>query len=428
MKRILRFVQRNQCMILIIYGLLFFETSNLFAQDFLSWESADKDTNIKLGGQLNLDFYYYNESGTDADGKGKNNFDIDKAKLRVKGTLYKYFGFKLSGDFAKEYAELLDAYVKYNYPSDFEIRIGQFYYPYGLERLLMPSEFYPFLERTTITKGITFKRDRGIGIESDLFNDRLHLETGVFNGTGANKPNDDDNFDIAARITVTPIRYDKVHVLLGASAAIGQVVGTNDSDIKLKTETNSDNNYFDVDIPTNRSYDRGRFSSGATFIFGPAAINGELMMANYKFDNTVDVTGGYVTASYMLTKERISTKKGSILYQDVINPFSIEKRQWGSWEIALRYSFFKVDRRFFENNGLYAGWAAASRSRYTDQGNAFSAGINWRLNNLLRIMFNWTYSKANNSLTGGNSDIFKKDNGNGTDIENAFLTRFELNF
>ncbi len=322
----------------------------------------------------------------------------------------------------------MDAYVKYNYSPDLEIRIGQIYYPYGLERLLMPSEFYPFLERTTITKGITFKRDRGIGIESDLFNDRLHLETGIFNGTGANKPNDDDNFDIAARITVTPIRFDKVHVLLGASYATGQVVGTNDSDIKLKTETNSDNKYFDVDIPTNRKYDRERFSSGATFIVGPVAINGEVMMANYKFDNTVDVTGGYATASYMLTKERISTKKGSILYQDVINPFSIEKRQWGSWELALRYSWFKIDERFFEDNGLYSGWAAASRSKYADGGSALSAGVNWRLNSLLRIMFNWTYSKASNSLTGGNSDIFKKDNGNGTEIENAFLTRFELNF
>ncbi|MEK6657430.1 MAG: porin [Nitrospirota bacterium] len=419
---------RIQCLILIIYALIFLEAPYLFAQDLLFWESADKNTNIKLGGELRLDFNYYNDSGTDADGKGKNAFNVDKAKLRVKGTLYKYFGFKLSGDFAETYAELLDAYVKYNYSPDLEIRIGQIYYPYGLERLLMPSEFYPFLERTTITKGITFKRDRGIGIESDLFNDRLHLETGIFNGTGANKPNDDDNFDIAARITVTPIRFDKVHVLLGASYATGQVVGTNDSDIKLKTETNSDNKYFDVDIPTNRKYDRERFSSGATFIVGPVAINGEVMMANYKFDNTVDVTGGYATASYMLTKERISTKKGSILYQDVINPFSIEKRQWGSWELALRYSWFKIDERFFEDNGLYSGWAAASRSKYADGGSALSAGVNWRLNSLLRIMFNWTYSKASNSLTGGNSDIFKKDNGNGTEIENAFLTRFELNF
>ena len=204
---------RIQCLILIIYALIFLEAPYLFAQDLLFWESADKNTNIKLGGELRLDFNYYNDSGTDADGKGKNAFNVDKAKLRVKGTLYKYFGFKLSGDFAETYAELLDAYVKYNYSPDLEIRIGQIYYPYGLERLLMPSEFYPFLERTTITKGITFKRDRGIGIESDLFNDRLHLETGIFNGTGANKPNDDDNFDIAARITVTPIRFDKVHVL-----------------------------------------------------------------------------------------------------------------------------------------------------------------------------------------------------------------------
>jgi phosphate-selective porin OprO/OprP len=419
---------RIQCLILIIYALLFFETPHLFAQDLLFWESADKNTNIKLGGELRLDFNYYNDSGTDADGKGKNAFNVDKAKLRVKGTLYKYFGFKLSGDFAKVYAELLDAYGKYNYSPDFEIRIGQFYYPYGLERLLMPSEFYPFLERSTITKGISFKRDRGIGIEGDEFNDRLHFETGIFNGTGANKGNDNDNFDVAVRIVATPIRYDRVYMLLGASFAVGQVVGTNDGDMGLKTETNSSNKYFEADIPINRSYDRQRFSSGATFIYGPVAINGEVMMANYKFDNTVDITGGYITASYMLTKEKISAKKGSILYQDVINPFSIQKRQWGSWELALRYSRFKVDKRFFESNGLYGGWTAVDRSKYADSGNAFSAGINWRLNNLMRLMFNWTYSRAMNNLSGGNSEIFKKDDGSSTSIENAFLTRFELNF
>lgn len=419
---------RIQCLILIIYAIVFFKTPHLFAQDFLAWESSDKTSNIKLGGQLNLDFYYYPDTGTDADGKGENAFVIDKAKLRVKGTLYKYFGFKLSGDFSDGYAEQLDAYIKYKQSPEFEIKIGQFLYPYGIERLLRPSEFYPFLERSTITKGITFKRDRGIGIEGDIFNDRLHFETGIFNGTGANKPNDDDNLDAAARIVATPIRFDKVYMLLGASYALGQVVGTDDGDMGLKTETNSSNKYFKADIPTNRSYDRERFSAGATFIYGPLAINGEVMMANYNFDNTADVTGGYITTSYMLTKERISTKNGSILYQDVINPFNIEKKKWGSWEIALRYSIFKVDKRFFESNGLYGGWTAVDRSKYADSGNALSAGINWRLNNLFRIMFNWTYSRAMNNLLGGNSEIFKKDDGSSTSIENAFLTRFELNF
>lgn len=419
---------RIQCLILVIYAIVFFKTPHLFAQDFLAWESADKTSNIKLGGLLDLDFYYYPDTGTDADGKGKNRFDIDEAKLSIKGTLYKYFGFKLSGDFSDGYAELLDAYVKYKHSPEFEIKIGQFLYPYGIERLLMPSEFYPFLERTTITKGITFKRDRGIGIEGDIFSDRLHFETGIFNGTGANEANDDDNFDAAARIVAAPIRFDKVHMLLGASFAIGQVVGTDDEDIRLRTETNSDNKYFKADIPINRTYDRERISAGTTFIFGPLALNGEAMMANYNFDNTADVTGGYITASYMLTNERISTKNGSILYQDVINPFSIEKGQWGSWEIALRYSRFKIDKRFFEANGLYGGWRAVDRRKYADNGNALSAGINWRLNKLFRIMFNWTYSRAMNNLSGGNSEIFKKDNGESTSIENAFLTRFELNF
>lgn len=132
--------------------------------------------------------------------------------------------------------------------------------------------------------------------------------------------------------------------------------------------------------------------------------------------------------SYILTGEERSLSEDKVVYGKVRKSLDVDKKQWGGWEVAARYSWFKVDDRFFQSNGLYSGWTAVSKTAYVNEGDAWDTSVSWRVNDMTRIMANWVHSKARNDLSGGTSNIFAHDGGNSTDTEDALLMRVQVEF
>ncbi|MDH4099543.1 MAG: porin [Nitrospirota bacterium] len=387
-------------------------------------ETTDKEFSFELGGKVRADFRYFDDNSKN------DTFDLRKASLKAKGTLYRYFDYRLGADFASGTAKLKDAYIAYTYFPRAQIKVGQFKVPFGYEKFLS-SKYFPFLHKSSITSALTWTRDRGVGVEGTLLNGYLAYNVGVFNGNGSNTSNNNDDFDYAGRLIFVPTRGSdgRLQLAVGVSYSYGQQRGDDDDEIELKTETKSNNTYFVASIPTSRSYDRHRASIGATIIYGRLMLNGEYMKAVYQFDNDAEVTGGSVIAGYLLTdEERTFDDDGQVKYGSVKKPFDPGKRQWGGWELAARYSWFKVDDRFFQSNGLYRGWSAVDRTSNANAGSAFTTGISWRLNDATRILANWVHSHADNDLAGGSSNIFTHDSGNSSDSEDAVLMRLQVAF
>ena len=101
--------------------------------------------------------------------------------------------------------------------------------------------------------------------------------------------------------------------------------------------------------------------------------------------------GWYVEGSWILTGEpkSYSPKSSSNQYgvwgnPKVVTPFSLDGNSWGAWEIAVRYS--TIDLNW--NEGL-AGFATPAGGVRGGEEEIWTFGVNWYLNNQIRVMFNF---------------------------------------
>ena len=166
---------------------------------------------------------YYNQrfypDGTD-DLK-KNRFRLRDAQLNLEGRINGQFEVKLDIDFASV-ADLNqannptsnplvnDAYIQYNAPFSTEIRVGFQKVPYS-RNSMVPIIYQPFLTRPTLSDGDLFnRRDVGITWRSTLWNQRINLYAGIYNGTGQILRDNDasGNLEYVSRLDVSwPSRF-----------------------------------------------------------------------------------------------------------------------------------------------------------------------------------------------------------------------------
>lgn len=272
-------------------------------------------------------------------------------------------------------------------------------------------------------------------MEGNSFNGLLNYEAGIFNGTGSNSTNNNSDFDYAGRIILHPpisttaeAQKGKLDASVGLSYSWGKQQGLKSKDINLKTETKSGITFFTAEIPTEKEYKRDKKSAGLTLLYGSTMLNGEYIRTDYKFGSQANITGGYAAITHILTGEHRFIRTGKVAYEEINKPLDIEKGQWGMWEIGLRYSWFKVGDKFFQEDGLYPGWKAVDVKKNVNKGVSLDTAVSWRIQPMTRIVTNWVYTKAGNDIPGGTADIFTRDSGSKTSVENAFLMRFQLEF
>lgn len=396
-----------------------------FYKDGFKLESGDKSFSLQLSGRVQGDFRYFDKNSAN------DTFDIRRAYLGASGTLYKYYDYKVEIDFAGTNgaaSNIKDLYITYKYFPSAQIRMGQFYYPYGNE-LLGSDRFYIFTEAASISTATAPQRDRGIAVLGNPFGGLLHYQVGIYNGTGENKAQNNDDFDYAARLVLNPTvgKAGPFQAWIGASFGWGQQAALSAGDIKIQTESKSGNSYFS-NSATTRGFDRTRIGAETTLLYGPAMLKGEFLRTTYDFEKKADIEGYYVTASYMLTGEQKDVQNGLLQRQKVKKPFDPDKGQWGAWEVAARYSWFEVDDKFFETGGLYPSSTAVSKTSYANTGDSWTVALNWYLNPMTRVMADWVHSEASNDLSGGSSNIWTHDGGNRTDVEDAFNLRVGIDF
>ncbi|MFH1877329.1 MAG: porin, partial [Candidatus Omnitrophota bacterium] len=93
--------------------------------------------------------------------------------------------------------------------------------------------------------------------------------------------------------------------------------------------------------------------------------------------------GAYGYVSYFLTGEHRNFDKSRAEFESIkpINNFSINDRTWGAWELAARYSHIDLNSKSVNINGGIL--------------NDVTCGVNWYLNPVMRIMFNYVHTNLN---------------------------------
>jgi phosphate-selective porin OprO/OprP len=147
----------------------------------------------------------------------KDTFDVRRARLSLRGDLGSGFDYRLQADFAGSSAKLLDAALGWRYSEGLKVTAGQFKIPFSQENL-QSSNKMELINRSLVVGALVARgldvigeqngRDVGImaggtwspGSRPSL----VEYAAGVFNGSGINRTDPNDQKDLVGRLVVKP--------------------------------------------------------------------------------------------------------------------------------------------------------------------------------------------------------------------------------
>ncbi|MFH1208553.1 MAG: porin [Candidatus Omnitrophota bacterium] len=392
------------------------------SKEGFSLKSQDGNFLLKLRGLVQTDGRFFGNEGTPP---AVNTFLIRKARPILEGTLYKYFDFKIMGDFAPSISVsgtsgapiLVDAYADFTYWKAASLRAGKFKSPIGLERL-QPDTVNAFPELSLVSNLVP-NRDVGIDLHGDLFYDRVSYDLGVFNGAVDFATNDTDNKDdkdFVGRVFIKPFKYSTNVWLSGLGMGFAGSFGASHSPTLPSYKTFGQQTFFTYASTVSANGKRFRLAPQLYYYNGPFGLMSEFVQSTQDLyvsgarsgSSAFKNMAGQLTVSYVVTGENAS-------YNGVIpkNDFNPGKGKWGAFELVGRTDFFNADKK---NLTRFANLSSSAR-----RATGWGLGFNWYLNKNLKFStgFEETFLDAGGLTKYGTQT---------RPIENAFISRVQVAF
>lgn len=360
-------------------------------------QSADGNFRLEFAGRLQADFdAAEGDTRTLTGMKLGSQFLVRRARFELDGRLYRWAGFKIEAEFT-DGISLKDAYLDLAFFPELRFRAGQFKVPFGLEELTS-SRFIDFVERSLVNE-LAPSRDRGVMLYGDLLQGTFRYFLGGFNGTGEDTSDNNGDKDLAARLVLAPFRTSNDPWLQGFQIAGNATYGNQDSATSAQGRTTARTpNRFRFFAPQSTQGNRTRFGGDLAWLVGPAALKFEydvqideregLGPGGHDLDDVI-ATGWYVSGTYVLTGED-KLRSGNVVPRRPFLPV-FGKMGPGAWEIGIRYAELDFESddplNFFDRDlsRIPGGGRTAENGAQ-----ALTLGVNWYLNEQVRLMFNWT--------------------------------------
>jgi phosphate-selective porin OprO/OprP len=205
---------------------------------------------------------------------GVDSAAVRRLRFALSGEIVKNLKAKFTIDVVRS-PVLIDAQLEAAFSEALNLRFGQFLVPFGVESSVSTADLDTINRSQPVDKLApgrdigTLGRDVGLALTGKI--SLFDYTVGVFNGTGANKADTNDNKDFAGRLGVRPLEFLSV----GASLYKGSY---NTS----------------VGAPSTRR-DRTGFDAGATF--GDVSLKGEYVWA---VDDATDKRGWFAQAGWFV--------------------------------------------------------------------------------------------------------------------------------
>jgi len=235
-------------------------------------ESASQaNSSVQLNGYVQVRYTHYWDTGTDG-------FRIRRARLGFKGEILKNINFKLQVDGARS-PILLDAAVEISSIPYATLSFGQFKVPFSQENLTSSSAL-DLVNRTQTVEQLCPAQDigaagRDIGVTVHGKFSIVEYTLGVFNGSGINRTDTNDQKDMVGRLVFRPFNF----FTFGVSHYSG------DQRIFGGAHVNRDRTGVDVFLSK-----------------GPAFLKGEYIFAR---DDQYERSGWYVRGAYSFIPEKL---------------------------------------------------------------------------------------------------------------------------
>jgi phosphate-selective porin OprO/OprP len=375
-------------------------------------KSADGNFELRLRGYLQADSVWFVDDDAH---NGTDTFQITRARPILEGTLFKDFDFKIMPDFGRGASTLYDGYLGWNHWPWLKARIGKFKPPVGLERLQSATDIR-FIARAFPTSLVP-TRDVGLQLWGDISGGVVQYQAGVFNGVvdGGNGDIDNgDGKDFEGRIFIEPFKRTAIDPLQGLGLGVAGTTGNQDGSPSSQNlpsyKTPGQNTFFRYATTSIANGNRVRFSPQGYYYWGPFGLLGECVWSEQKVQNGaardyIRNNAWQVAGSFLLTGERASFKGVAPK-----NPFDLKKGGWGAFEVVGRYSVLRVDPKAFPT--------FASLSSSAQEARDWGIGLNWYLNQNVKLALDYDETSFDGGATGGTN----------RETERAIFTRAQVAF
>ena len=356
--------------------------------------SADGANSLRLCALVQADARFYLDKANAP--TGQDGFLLRRARLIFVGKFNDNLQYTVQPEFAGSTVSILDANVNAVVTPGFQVRVGRFKTPIGLEQL--QSDPVAFFNERSIATNLTPNRDVGIQVHGDILDKRLNYAVGVFNGvlengnSPANSANTEGDFTTAGRLFATPFVNDKDSALkglgFGLAAGTGNYTGSAPG---IAYRTDGQQTFFAYENAT-QSVGRSLTVSPQAFYYtGPLGILAEYVSA------TSELARG--TNSREITNTAYNLSVGYVLTGEDASYTGVSPRQsfkpsadtWGAFEVVGRVAQLDVDNDVFIGGTPLA--SSTGTSANATKVTALGAGLNWYLSKAVRANFDVTQNK-----------------------------------
>ncbi len=389
--------------------------------------SADTNFLLRIRGYVQADARVYPD-GHLASG-ARDTLLLRRVRPIFEGTVFGRYDYRLMLDFGSgaslssgNNSLVQDAQVTARFLPEFQIQVGKFKEPVGLERLQSGANLL-FVERGFPTQLVP-NRDVGAQVQGEFRDGLLSYALGVFNGVADGGSGDfdgaDDDKDFAGRIFVHPFRSSHWSAARGLGLGVGGTWGDQEGALRTLVSPGQQR-FFGYRSGTGTSATTAnvvadgthwRLAPQAYYYWGPLGIFAEYVVSDQAVRRD---DGGHtgarlrhaawqVAASYLITGEENSWKA-----IQPRAPFHPAAGAWGAWEVAARIGQLDIDHDAFP---LFAN-PATSAAKAT----AWAIGLNWHLNRNVKLNLDYEQTR----FSGGRGPLLDE-------TERVVFVRTQINW
>lgn len=431
-------------LLLILYSCTIYASapnsiSSSFENGYMVWESNSKSIRYWIDGRIMLDTWLIdNKQERNAFGSG---ISTRRSRFSLKSKIHNKFYGEFDFDLADNDPKVKDMWIAYSPSSTSLIKIGNHKVPFSLEGVTT-SRWTSFMERATLNE---FSPGRKLGLSYLNYSSSYFYHFGIFGdgpGEGAESSSEVDDIDPVTGKTYETSRSRKESLTFGGRFAIRPFElsntifhlggsyyqqslpkdGSVSQSLKFKIKPNIDGmNIAPLDTDKITSIKRIEgIGSEILLLSGGFMLQSEWVAVKLTSlsDATYNFSGVYFFTSYFLTDD----KRTYSIADGELGPVSPRNKKTGALELALRFDYLNLNDRAAH---LYGG-----------RGIHLTVGVNWYMNDNVKIVLNCIYAHYDENATGPKkvyknndpSDNLKVDNLDGNDRLKIIALRFQYMF
>ncbi len=374
-----------------------------------------------------------------------NNFVIPRQRWYLQGQLtpYAYYYTVINRGYGP--LDVLDSWVDFNfaprYKEKFQIRVGRMKTPFSYEYIKISESDLIAPERSLFIGNFAGNRQIGAMMHGQLFERQMEYFVGAFNGPRRSFQGYDNSKDLYTFLNFKPFLHSGLDWLEQLNLSTSYNVGNEHSPLQPAFLTTANDQSPSANAqnvsPTFLEFNNGAFENGMRMAWG-----GDLTYYYKSFTLTAGYQGGY--QQYSFSSQTLPSTKNFLLGTDAFVGFGSTQRTTvplEGWNVALTYFITgeEITRRVyllepkrpfgFYNGRLNPGAIElfsrvsnlqlgsqiftdnlANPALWSNKATAVDTGVNWYLNNYVRIYIDWQHAMFGSPVYLGTNHYTKHEN------------------